>query len=75
MPATIEHASSTLETSTSPTEGATALVELGLAHLEQREYVTGLKELWAGMHGQTGINNIAISLAGVSSAVKSLAAH
>ena len=72
MPATIEHSQSTLEVAQTPTEGANALVELGIAHLEQREYTAGLKELWAGMHGHTGMNNIAISLAGITAAVKSL---
>lgn len=52
----------TIATADSPYAVRDALVELGLVHLqmEPAKLAQAMQEIWAGMHGRSGIENLGI---------------
>ncbi len=52
-----------LETSQNPYETQDALTMLGMTHLwmEPARFSQGLREVWAGMHGRPGMQNLGIT--------------
>lgn len=57
-----EHCYDTLATTPSPYEARDMLVALGFTHLAMgpQESVLAFQEIWAGMHGRSGTENLGI---------------
>ncbi|NCU38367.1 hypothetical protein EOL96_04910 [Candidatus Saccharibacteria bacterium] len=47
-----------LDTFETPQEGADILVSLGLTHMRMHEFRRAADEIWGGMHGRTGMQNL-----------------